>query len=69
VAVGSVPAEELLPYIKLVLKESLRLSPPASTARWGGVDTTVTTSEGKTYDISRSVIFIPVAVLHRDPKV
>ena len=68
-AAGSVPSEDLLPYTTLVLKESLRLSPPASTARWAGPGTTVTTSKGITYDISNSVCYIPVAVIQRDPEV
>jgi cytokinin trans-hydroxylase len=53
-----------LRFMTLVLKESLRLAPPASTARWAPPGTTVKTSDGRELDISSSVVYVPTYLLH-----
>lgn len=70
-----------LTFLDKLVKETLRLHPPAASARWAGPGTTLlgkydvsnsvipgTTLLGK-YDVSNSVIYMPTYLIHRDPQV
>ncbi|KAI9000370.1 cytochrome P450 [Hyaloraphidium curvatum] len=54
-----------LTFLDKLVKETLRLNPPAASARWGVSGETIL---GK-YDVSNSIVYMPTYVLHRDPEI
>jgi cytochrome P450 len=66
-------ADPLLPLTTAVIKESLRLQPPASSARWvpnTNAPVTITIpSDNSTHTINGSVIYIAHSIIHTSPKI
>ncbi|KAI0971270.1 cytochrome P450 [Xylaria arbuscula] len=58
-------------YISAVIKETLRLHPPAATGRLTqpGTGFTVRTSEGQEYCLDGMILYNCPAIIHRDPSV
>ncbi|KAH8730713.1 cytochrome P450 [Phaeosphaeriaceae sp. PMI808] len=57
-----------LPYTSAVIKETLRLHPPASTLRRGEPGVTLTDNEGNIFPTEGCNIWVVHAAMHRDPK-
>jgi cytochrome P450 len=66
--------DPLMPYTTAVIKETLRLEPPASTARYIPADSSsppfeITTSDGHSYVINGTVIYIIHKIIQSSTKV
>ncbi|KAH7387005.1 aflN/ verA/ monooxygenase [Phaeosphaeria sp. MPI-PUGE-AT-0046c] len=57
-----------LPYTSAVIKETLRLHPPASALRKGEPGVTLTDNEGNIYPTEGCNIWVVHAAMHRDPR-
>jgi cytochrome P450 len=57
-----------LPYTSAVIKETLRLHPPASALRKGEPGVTLTDNDGNVYPTEGCNIWVIHAAMHRDPK-
>ena len=55
-------------YIHAVVKEVLRLFPPANTVRIGEPDFLIRTSDGETYPTEDCVVWVDPLVMGRDPR-
>ncbi|KAI0512990.1 cytochrome P450 [Xylaria bambusicola] len=60
-----------MPYVSAVIKEALRLHPPAATARYTkpGTGFTVRAPTGEEYCLDGVIIYNCTAIMHRDPDV
>lgn len=60
-----------MPYISAVVKETLRIHPPAATARTSpyGSSLTVKTPDGKSHCLDGTIIYNCNSIIHRDPAV
>jgi cytochrome P450 len=64
--------DPLMPYTTAVIKESLRMEPPASTARWvpsADAPFHVTDNSGTAYHINGPPIYVNHHIIFRSPKV